>query len=300
MSTIADVRVRVDAAAGVNVTVRVAAQVPRPGPLAVKLPNIPSVPDPWKGAVYVVQRLLSAGEDNPKLKKSNRAGRGFKTWGLALAPARESGFQTCASASPGCRAACLFRQGHGRLDPSIAACRIAKTVALREHKDWFESRLVWELDTLTRRADANGFRVAVRLNLTSDVMWEKEFPGLFDRFPAIQAYDYSKHAARVLRFVRGELPPNYHLTFSRSETNTDDALAVLREGGNVAVVFRRDLPDRWHGFRVVDGDQHDLRFLDPAGVVVGLRAKGTAKADTSGFVVDDGRFPLRLAGEGAR
>jgi hypothetical protein len=123
---------------------------------------------------------------------------------------------------------------------------------------------------------------------------------IFAHFPDVQFYDYTKHEDRVIKHARGLMPANYHLTFSRSETNEDACLRVLAAGGNVAVVFavsshkRRDgtlapLPATWHGYRVVDGDEDDLRFLDPAGVVVGLRAKGRkAPKDTSGFVVHPG------------
>ena len=45
------------------------------------------------------------------------------------------------------------------------------------------------------------------------------------------------------------------------------------------------LPGTWHGFPVIDGDLHDCRFLDPKGVVVGLRAKGGGKGSQSPFVV---------------
>jgi hypothetical protein len=273
-----------------------------PGYLPVRLPDLPTVPEVWRGATYVVRSLLTHGDANPKLAKSNRAGTAFRSWGLALAAARASGYQLCSSASPGCRASCLHHQGHARLDPSIVACRVAKAVALREHRDWFVARLHWELSSVCRRAVANGFQVAVRLNLTSDVMWEKECPALFEQFGEVQFYDFTKHARRVLRWCEGQLPSNYHLTFSRSESNHDDTLAVLRAGGNVAVVFRRELPARWEGFEVIDGDLHDLRFLDPAGtvgVVVGLRAKGTARADQSGFVVYVGRFPLAIVTPGS-
>ena len=87
-------------------------------------------------------------------------------------------------------------------------------------------------------------------------------------------------------FLVGKLPSNYSLTFSRSETNETQCLEVLKRGGNVAVVFRsKALPTHWNGFKVINGDENDLRFLDPKGVVVGLTAKGKAKTDTSGFVV---------------
>ena len=259
----------------------------RPGPLVVTLPDLPTVPEPWRGARYVLRRLIGSGDSNPKLSKSNRAGAGYQTWGLALAPARESGYQLCSSASPGCRASCLHHQGHSRLDPIIGVCRIAKTVAFKEHSDWFKATLAHELEVIGQRADRGAFNVAVRLNLVSDVLWEKELPDLFERFPEVQFYDYSKHFLRMMRFTRGELPRNYHLTFSRSESNELQSHDVLLAGGNVAVVFRgRELPERYLGHPVVKGDEHDLRFLDPVGVVVGLLAKGTSRTDQSGFVVD--------------
>ena len=265
--------------------------VHKPPPLAVRLPDLPTVPAPWRGSTHVLRGLLGSGDANPKLAKSNASGLGYKTWGLSLAPATESGYQLCASSTPGCRAACLYRQGHGRLDPGIAAARIARTVAFKEHRDWFKRMLVWELGRITRRADAVGYQVAVRLNVVSDVMWEREFAALFWLFRDVQFYDYSKHAKRVFRSLAGELPPNYSLTFSLSEDSEADARTVLECGGNVAVVFRNGLPKDWFGFPVLDGDETDLRFLDPPGVVVGLRAKGTARQDTSGFVVD----PVTLA-----
>jgi hypothetical protein len=258
------------------------------------LPDIPTVPEVWRGAKYVLRRLLGSGDTNPKLRKSNLAGTPYQTWGLAMAPARESGYQLCASSSAACRAACLYRQGHG-LDPAIAACRIGKAVAWKEHREWFERQLAHELTTIERRADRDGFLVAVRLNLTSDVMWERELPELFTRFWQVQFYDYSKHHPRMMRYTRGDLPSNYHLTFSRSEDNESECRAVLAAGGSVAVVFRaRNFPKTYLGFPVVDGDETDLRFLDPRGAAIALSAKGTAKSDTTGFVVDAGRFPVGI------
>jgi len=101
-----------------------------------------------------------------------------------------------------------------------------------------------------------------------------------------QFYDYTKNIRRALAYAAGQYPANYHLTFSRSESNADDVARALLAGVNVAVVFRKALPATWGGRPVIDGDAHDLRFLDPRGVIVGLRAKGRAKRDVSGFVVD--------------
>ena len=87
-------------------------------------------------------------------------------------------------------------------------------------------------------------------------------------------------------FLSGELPSNYHLTFSRSESNQKIVDSILASGGNVAVVFRGSLPEHWQGKQVIDGDKNDLRFLDKKNVVVGLVEKGKAKKDSSGFVIE--------------
>jgi hypothetical protein len=268
----------------------------RTAPLTVTLPDLPAVPEAYRAPRYVVRELLGDGDSNPKLRKSNAAGTAYKTWGLSLAPADESGYQMCASASPGCRAACLFHQGRGACEVTRAA-RIAKTVAFMEHRDWFQARLRHELSRIARKAHKEGFTPAIRLNVLSDVPWEKVFPWLFEEYPTFQVYDYTKHATRMLDWCEGRLPPNYYLTFSRSECNESDALRVLAAFGNISVVFRDDnFPPIWRGYPVVDGDETDLRFLDPRGVVVGLYAKGTCRGDGSGFVVETRRVPLPLAG----
>ena len=119
-------------------------------------------------------------------------------------------------------------------------------------------------------------------------MWEKEKDAegltIFERFKDTQFYDYTKSFKRMKAFLDGELPSNYHLTFSCSESNEKIAKLVLEMGGNVAVVFRSQLPSTWNGVEVVDGDESDLRFLDKQGVVVGLIEKGLAKKDSTGFV----------------
>lgn len=259
-------------------------RVSRPGPLTVTLPGTDTVPKPFRGQPYTLLALLGAGDDNPKLLKSNRAGTKYKTWGLSLAPATQSGYQACASSTPACRRHCLHYQGHGRLFVAVPVARVAKTIAFFEHRDWFEERLAYELDRLSEHS----FLPAVRLNVFSDIMWEGIFPWMFDL--PIQFYDYTKHVKRMLAWCEGRLPPTYHLTFSRSESNEAGALEVLARGGSVSVVFRdRRLPKTWQTFDVFDGDRTDLRFLDPPNVVVGLRAKGTARFDRSGFVVDPDR-----------
>ena len=130
----------------------------------------------------------------------------------------------------------------------------------------------------------NGFIPVVRLNTTSDIPFE--IHKIFQLFPNVQFYDYTKIKKRAIKHAEGLMPKNYHLTFSQNEANQNDSLEVLKRGGNIAVVFRNKLPEFYKGFKVVNGDEHDLRFTDPANVVVGLKAKGLAKTDQSGFVVN--------------
>jgi hypothetical protein len=123
----------------------------------------------------------------------------------------------------------------------------------------------------------------VRLNGTSDILWERESkPPVMDLFPKVRFYDYTKAPLEL----RKDRPPRYHLTFSRGAYTSDTEIArILATGVNVAVVFAPSVPKAWKGFRVIDGDKSDLRFLDPKGVIVGLEAKGKARKDRSGFVV---------------
>jgi hypothetical protein len=257
---------------------------------------------PWEfpvemidGSTYVVRQLLAKGESNVKLSKSDKAGVGIITMGLSLAPAKSSGYNLCTSASEACIAGCLNTSGMASFIRTIHPARIAKSRFLRKHPKEFETRLRLELTRAVARADKAGVKLAVRLNVISDVQWEKEFPGLLASFPDVQFYDYTKHPLRMQRWLDGKLPDNLHLTFSWSGTNEDKCLQILKGFGNVAVPFqiryhgdkRQPLPARFLGFPVLDGDIDDLRFLQgKQGAIIGLRAKGKAKLDhDSGFVI---------------
>ena len=125
--------------------------------------------------------------------------------------------------------------------------------------------------------------VCFRLNLTSDIEWERF--GIIEEHPAYQFYDYTKSLKRMYKFLRYDFPKNYHLTFSRDETTELSVIRqILSKGGNVAVVFD-EVPKTWEGMEVISGDDHDLRFTDPHSKIIGLEAKGKAKQDDSGFVV---------------
>jgi hypothetical protein len=241
--------------------------------------------------------LLTPDGYNPKTKKGRA--RGYSTAILHFAPAELSGYNVCQYATAGCKAACLNTAGHGgiALDAAglndIQRARIARTRLFFLNRRLFNILLVRAIETHIRRARRNGLIPVVRLNGTSDLPWEtlrlNDGRTVLETFPDIMFYDYTKHAGRAIANAAGAHPANYSLTFSRAESNHADVERVLSAGGNVAAVFAvkpHQLPVLYQGLTVVDGDNDDLRFLDPAGVIVGLAAKGRGKRDTSGFVIN--------------
>lgn len=200
-----------------------------------------------------------------------------------LAPASESGvMNTCPKATAGCREACLYTAGRAAIFADIKRARVGKTVWLYEDRDGFMKRLRKDVAALKRKAAREGLKAALRFNGTSDLAGIAL--QIAEENPDLQCYDYTKLDKPWLR-VRS----NYHLTFSYSGENLAECMEALAHGVNVSVVFdtRRgqELPASWMGYKVIDGDEHDVRFLDPRGVIVGLRAKGEAKKVTSSFVV---------------
>jgi len=224
--------------------------------------------------------LLSHGDSNTKLKKSNLLA-GWLTAGLSLAPADESGTNLCAMSTAGCRELCLFKQGLSGVFPKINIARIRKSNMWTEQPQAFKSLLLYEVGLMRDFAIGQGKRLAVRLNMFSDICWERKFPKIFKVFQDVVFYDYSKITGR-----HGWIRENYYITWSLSEENMKQTERVLAKGHNAAVVFRKTIPETWKGRRVWSGENDDMRFRDPQGVWVGLTAKGSAKSDTSGFVID--------------
>jgi hypothetical protein len=225
-------------------------------------------------------KLLSTG--NPKLMKGEK--QGYLSFILHLAPSWLSGRNTCPMASNGCAAACLNTAGRGGMfkrgetTNNIQRARIRKTLQFFDYREQFMADLVKDITLAIKQAEKKNMIPVFRLNGTSDLRWETVpvlgFRNIMEMFPQVQFYDYTKLPNRR------NIPANYHLTFSRSEENEH----LIPQDMNVAVVFDT-LPTTYLGRPVVNGDDTDLRFLDPQGVVVGLKAKGKAKRDTSGFTV---------------
>ena len=230
--------------------------------------------------------LLTVG--NPKLLKGQA--QGYLSSVLHLAPADLSGKEVCPKRTAGCTAACLNLAGRGGIFKKgestnvIQQARIRKTKMFFENRSAFISQLLNDIVKTIKYAEKKGLIPVFRLNGTSDLSWEKyeilEGRNIFQMFPQVQFYDYTKVLGRKV----GDIP-NYHLTFSNADGNINDVLAAKQAGLNIAVVFKKELPKTYLGLPVINGDETDLRFLDPKGVIVGLKAKGKAKKDTSGFVV---------------
>jgi len=223
---------------------------------------------------------------NTKLKKSKKLN--YDSFGIHFSPATLSGKNVCPSASKGCIASCLNIAGYGAYN-KVQSARIKKTKKFFDNKKNFILDLIGEIETQVRRSNKNNKIPTFRLNLTSDIAWESiriYGKNVMEMFPHVQFYDYTKTFSRMKKFLDGKMAPNYHLTFSRSESNHITCEKVLAMGGNVAMVFYKEMPKSYMGNPVVEGLSHDLRFLDPKGCIVGLLALGPkAKNDTSGFVI---------------
>ena len=225
-------------------------------------------------------KLLSLG--NPKVLKS--LGQGYLTAILHLAPAKESGFNTCPSATPECSSACLYFAGRGAFQ-KIQDARIRKTRQFFEDRPAFLTQLKADIKHITKAdiPEIPNCQTLIRLNGTSDIRWE--LYGIPQAFPHAQFYDYTKIPNRK------DVPPNYSLIFSFSGDNLGACLNELALGHNVAVPFM-ERPDVWQGYHVIDGDEDDLRFLDAAPCIVGLKAKGKLrKQPTSKFLGDNHTWP---------
>jgi hypothetical protein len=230
--------------------------------------------------------LLSTA--NPKIQKGTKLG--YLSFILHLAPADLSGKEVCAKRTAGCTAACLNTAGRGGMFKKGESTNVIQQARIRKTKMFFEARqeflnaLVVDIHRAKAQAKRLGLTPVFRLNGTSDLSWEKyevvNGMNIFQLFPDVQFYDYTKIRGRKVSHI-----PNYHLTFSRADGNEMDARLAASAGMNVAVVFAKDLPETYMGRKVVNGDETDLRFLDEKNVIVGLKAKGRAKKDTSGFVV---------------
>jgi hypothetical protein len=226
-------------------------------------------------------KLLSTA--NPKIQKGTKLG--YLSFILHLAPATLSGKETCPKRTAGCTAACLNTAGRGGMfkrgenTNMIQKARIRKTQYFFANRDAFMVDLAQDIRKAIKFAERKGLKPVFRLNGTSDLSWEKYWVPvydmtLFELFPQVQFYDYTKVLGRKVSAF-----PNYHLTFSKADGNDADVAKALKQGMSVVAVYD-EIPEG-----VPSADETDLRFLDPKGTMLGLKAKGRAKKDYSGFVI---------------
>jgi hypothetical protein len=252
--------------------------------------------------------LLSVG--NPKTLKGMK--QGYNTYIMHLAPSTLSGHNTCPKATPGCITACLNTAGRGGMfkkgefTNNIQKARIRKTQLFYDNRNEFMSLLAKDITLAIKQSARMGLTPVIRLNGTSDISWEKYpvkmgnvvYTNIFSAFEFIQFYDYTKVLGRKVQNIS-----NYHLTFSMADGNYLDCKEAVNQGMNIAVVFGikkgTEMPKKFfnHNMTVFNGDESDLRFLDPSKSIIGLYAKGKAKKDTSGFVqypIGDYQFTIKL------
>ena len=256
--------------------------------------------------------LLSVG--TPKTLKGMK--QGYNTYIMHLAPSTLSGHNTCPKATIGCINACLNTAGRGGMfkkgenTNNIQKARIRKTQLFYNDRDQFMSLLVKDILLAIKQSARLDLIPVIRLNGTSDISFEKYsvkmnnvvYTNIFEAFPNIQFYDYTKVLGRKVNNIS-----NYHLTFSAADGNEKDVYEAVNQGYNIAMVFnlKKTLPmpeyqlisnpGRSVAMPVFNGDESDLRFLDPDNHIVGLYAKGKAKKDTSGFVKNPNFIKLELA-----
>lgn len=225
-----------------------------------------------------------------KLEKSEGKSR-YVIRGLSLAPADSSGKNVCQYNTIWCRPpACVALSGNGRY-PAVMAGRIRRTVMFFEERDKFASLISKDIEKFIKKSAEDNVIPCVRLNVFSDIPWERtalkingEKTTLIEAYgDKVIFYDYTKYP-----FGKRQPTGKYHLTYSASGTNTKECREALYEGQTVAAVFDikkgEPLPDTWYGHPVINGDKDDLRFLDPAGHVVGLYAKGGLRGKSNPFV----------------
>jgi hypothetical protein len=188
----------------------------------------------------------------------------------------------------GCLNPCLQSAGRGAFN-SVQAARESKTRFYHENQQAFLLSVAADIWSLLNTAKNRGLTPLVRLNGTSDIPYENlevmDNKNIFQLFPEVQFYDYTKHPSRK---IEGKTPGNYDLTYSYSGLTPEKVTikGILNPSNSrVAVVFQsqRDIPSTFKGWTTIDGDNTDVRHIEPKTVVVALYAKGKAKNDNSGF-----------------
>lgn len=233
-----------------------------------------------KMKIKPVKKLLKIGGENTKIAKTLKlAGGAVRIASLSMMP---DAVLCPGSKAAGCREGCLESAGRGAMS-NVSAGRQARTDYWHADRAGFLDQLRRELRAFVNTCQRQGVRPVARLNVLSDIAWEEH--GIPQEFPEILFYDYTKRAARL-----GKTPENYQLLFSYSgrEQYGKQVEKAEQSSAPMAVVFNGPMPEFFRGRKVIDGDASDLVNTYAGRVVVGLKAKGKAKADRSGFVVHTG------------
>lgn len=246
-----------------------------------------------------IKRKPLLSTNNAKTIKGEKLG--YMTYILYMTPFTQNskGINVCSHASKGCAEACLVGSGNARFEV-VRKGRLAKTEYFLSSRLEFLTQIKDEIAKIVKKQEGKAI-VTIRLNGTSDLAFENfrvfEGKNIFEVYPEVQFYDYTKN---YLRFDK-KLPSNYHLTFSRSEVNHNKAMELLKRGFNVAMVFDK-LIDTFEGYKVINGDNDDLRFLDEKNVIVGLRYKkltgkgvDNSLVFKSGFGIETGKYLVKVA-----
>ena len=234
---------------------------------------------------YKPQKKL-LGSSTYKMEKSQKYK--YLSEILHLAPANIGGVNICPNASPVCIKLCLNTSGRGQMT-TVQKSRLNKKFYFLADRLKFLNHLDREIKLSYARATRKGFKYTVRLNGTSDLPFERykleNGLNLMDNNPQVQFIDYTKVTNRLDK--KNKIPKNYSLTYSQAENNLKDVKQVLKTKYNIATVFRKKLPKKWLGRKVINGDLSDLRHLeDGKKIIVGLIAKGKAIKNFNGFVQD--------------
>lgn len=222
-------------------------------------------------------KLLTAA--NSKTPKGEELG--WLSTVLYLMPHTSGGGKVtlCPMSTPDCRAMCLASAGLSGLPKQLGA-KLRRTFMFNNERAQFMDLLLADIEKLKRIAAAEGLKPALRLNGSSDLVWERLVPGWSDL--GIQKYDYTK-----IPLEHRAADEAYHLTFSvEGAKDMTRALAYLRGGHSIAVVVPEELKKRavscgvaTGGFPIIDGDLSDTRFLDPPSAIVLLKPKGHIRTE---------------------
>ena len=222
-------------------------------------------------------KLLDTNGGNAKLNKTDNSSQEYRLAGLSLMP---DDVLCPYRHVAGCARPCLESAGMGVFS-NVKAGRQRKTDWWHSDRSGFLDQLRKELTNFDKLCKRQGVKAAVRLNVLSDIPWEKH--GIPQEFPDIFFYDYTKNSSRL-----GKTPDNYDLMFSYSGEAEYQKFVpkAVKSGAPMSVVFRGAMPDTFMGRRVINGDASDLVNVKAGSVIVGLVAKGKAKKDEGSFVID--------------